>query len=279
MRSIARPAGDHRERGRRRRHDRRRPRRSARRPTATRSPSANGRRMSSPARCIRCHTMYLKDFEPVSLLSIAPLWIIARKDLPAKDLTRADRLAQGQSGQGDGRHHRPRQRGRICAVVYFQNRPAPASSSCPIAAPRRLMQDLRRRPDRPRSVPRRRNAVAISRRQHQGLRGADARSAGSRRPTCRPSTRRACPGFTCRSGTACGCPRARRRTSSPSSTRAVVDALADPAVRQRLTELGQEICAARAADAGGARRLPQGRDREVVADHQGGQHQGWSEGE
>ena len=31
---------------------------------------------------------------------------------------------------------------------------------------------------------------------------------------------------------------------------------------------------ARAADAGGARRLPQGRDREVVADHQGGQHRG-----
>jgi tripartite-type tricarboxylate transporter receptor subunit TctC len=31
--------------------------------------------------------------------------------------------------------------------------------------------------------------------------------------------------------------------------------------------------AARAADAGGARRLPTGRDREMVADHQGGQHQ------
>ena len=29
---------------------------------------------------------YLQDFEPVSMLSIGPLWIIARKDLPAKDL-------------------------------------------------------------------------------------------------------------------------------------------------------------------------------------------------
>src|SRR5262249_52891716 len=32
--------------------------------------------------------------------------------------------------------------------------------------------------------------------------------------------------------------------------------------------------AARATDAGGARRAAEGRDREVVADHQGGQHQG-----
>jgi hypothetical protein len=29
------------------------------------------------------------------------------------------------------------------------------------------------------------------------------------------------------------------------------------------------ICAARATDAGGARRIAEGRDREVVADHQG----------
>ena len=29
---------------------------------------------------------YLNDFEPVSMLSIAPLWIIGRSNLPAKDL-------------------------------------------------------------------------------------------------------------------------------------------------------------------------------------------------
>ena len=36
---------------------------------------------------------------------------------------------------------------------------------------------------------------------------------------------------------------------------AVVEALADPAMRKRLADLGQDVFAARAADAGGARRL------------------------
>ena len=56
----------------------------------------------------------------------------------------------------------------------------------------------------------------------------------------------------CRSGTACGCRRTRPRTWSPSSTPLMVAALADPAVRQRFKDVGQDICAARAADAGGA---------------------------
>ena len=51
---------------------------------------------------------------------------------------------------------------------------------------------------------------------------------------------------------------------------AVVEAFADPAVRKRFADLGMEIPAARAVDAAGAPRPPQGRDREVVADHQGG---------
>src|SRR5882757_4882607 len=29
---------------------------------------------------------YLNDFEPVSMLSVAPLWIVGRSNLPAKDL-------------------------------------------------------------------------------------------------------------------------------------------------------------------------------------------------
>ena len=50
---------------------------------------------------------------------------------------------------------------------------------------------------------------------------------------------------------------------------AAVDALADATARQRFAGLGLEDSHARAADARGARRLPEGRDREVVADHQG----------
>ena len=43
----------------------------------------------------------LKDLTPVARLTLARLWIIGRPDLPAKDLQRTDRLAQGQPGQGD----------------------------------------------------------------------------------------------------------------------------------------------------------------------------------
>ena len=54
---------------------------------------------------------------------------------------------------------------------------------------------------------------------------------------------------------------------------AVVTALADPNVRKRMTEQGTRF-PARATDATGTRRPPQGRDRQVVANHQGGEHQG-----
>ena len=55
---------------------------------------------------------------------------------------------------------------------------------------------------------------------------------------------------------------------------AVVSSLADPGIRQEARRSLAGDFSARAADAGGARRLPEGRDREVVADHQGGRHQG-----
>ena len=69
------------------------------------------------------------------------------------------------------------------------------------------------------------------------------------------------------SGTRCGRRRARRRRSSPSSTAAVVAALADPTVRERFADQGQDIPPARKQTPRGAPRPPEGRDREVVADH------------
>ena len=49
--------------------------------------------------------------------------------------------------------------------------------------------------------------------------------------------------------------------------------LADPAVKARFTELGLDVASPAAADAGRSRGLPEGRDRQVVADHQGLRHQ------
>ena len=55
---------------------------------------------------------------------------------------------------------------------------------------------------------------------------------------------------------------------------AVVEALNDLAVRQRLVDLGQEIFPREQQAPEIARNFPQGRDRQMVADHQGGRHRG-----
>ena len=54
---------------------------------------------------------------------------------------------------------------------------------------------------------------------------------------------------------------------------AVVDALADPAVRERLTELGMEIPPREQQTPEALLRAAKGRDREMVAGHQGRRHQ------
>ena len=54
---------------------------------------------------------------------------------------------------------------------------------------------------------------------------------------------------------------------------AVADAFDDPAVRARLTEQGHDIPTRQTAHARSARRAPQGRNREMVAGHQGRRHQ------
>ena len=53
---------------------------------------------------------------------------------------------------------------------------------------------------------------------------------------------------------------------------ATVEALADPAIQKRFTELGLDVAPRDAADAGRTGRVPEGRDRQMVADHQVGRH-------
>ena len=52
----------------------------------------------------------LNDFEPVALVAAQPLFIIARKAMPAKDLTELARLAEGEPGQGHAGDRRDRRR-------------------------------------------------------------------------------------------------------------------------------------------------------------------------
>ena len=81
------------------------------------------------------------------------------------------------------------------------------------------------------------------------------------------------PGFYISVWTALWAPAGTPKATVARLNAAVVEALANPAVRARLADLGQDIPPLRSADAGRARRAAKGGDREVVADHQGGQHQ------
>ena len=83
---------------------------------------------------------YLGDFEPVSLISTAPLWI-ARSDLPAKDLkeliawlkANPDKASAAITGLGSGIH--------MC-LVYFQNMTGTRFPLAPYRGAAPLMQDM-----------------------------------------------------------------------------------------------------------------------------------------
>jgi tripartite-type tricarboxylate transporter receptor subunit TctC len=84
---------------------------------------------------------YLVDFEPVSMLSIAPLWIIGRNNLPAKDVkeliawlkANPDKASAATTGLGSGIH--------MC-LVYFQSMTGTKFPLAPYRGAAPLMQDL-----------------------------------------------------------------------------------------------------------------------------------------
>jgi tripartite-type tricarboxylate transporter receptor subunit TctC len=84
---------------------------------------------------------YLNDFEPVAMLSIAPIWIIGRNGLPAVDLNQLiawlkanpDKASAGTTGLGSGIH--------MC-LVYFQNMTGTSFPLAPYRGASPLMQDL-----------------------------------------------------------------------------------------------------------------------------------------
>jgi tripartite-type tricarboxylate transporter receptor subunit TctC len=84
---------------------------------------------------------YLKDFEPISMLSIGPLWIIGRKDFPAKDMkeliawlkANPGKATAGTIGAGSGIH--------MC-LVYFANKTGTQMQFVPYRGAAPVMQDL-----------------------------------------------------------------------------------------------------------------------------------------
>ena len=215
----------------------------------------------------------LKDFEPVALLPIALTLIVGTTALPANNLAELiawlkanpDKATAGTVGAGSPSH---------VSGITFQNETGTRFQLVPYRGGAPATQDL--------------VAGQIDMRMRRGvetlpyLRSRQDRgfavlaktplAGGARHPDHRRG--RACRDCTFvveRAVGAEGHAQGDHRASSmPPSRRR----LADAAVRQRISNLGQEIPPTRAADAGGARRVSPGRDRQVVADHQGGKHQG-----
>ena len=184
-------------------------------------------------------------------------------------------MAQGQSRQGDARHRRRRLRASTSAASISRRSPAPASSSCRIAPARpTIMRDLVAGhidltiDQAITALPYIRNG------QVQGLRGHRQQAARLRarypdrgRGRCAGRLHLDLVRHVGAEGHADGGDREVHGG-------AAMDALADPAVRERLADLGQEIPPPEQQTAAGARRASEGRDREMVAADQGSEHQG-----
>jgi tripartite-type tricarboxylate transporter receptor subunit TctC len=182
---------------------------------------------------------YLQDFEPVSMLSIGPLWIIARKDLPARDLRELIAWLKANPGKASAATIGPGSGAHMC-LVYFQNMTGTSFQFVPYRGAAPAMQDLL--------------AGQIDLFCPEAGQTLSQYRAGSIKAYSVLTQKRwfAAPDVpTIDEAGVSGlhfpfwhglwAPKGTPRDVIATLNGAVVDALADPAVRQRLTDLGHEI--------------------------------------
>jgi tripartite-type tricarboxylate transporter receptor subunit TctC len=182
---------------------------------------------------------YLTDFEPVSMLSVGPLWIIGNKDLPPKDLkeliawlkANPTRGATGTTGIGGGIH--------MC-MVYFQNKTGAKFPLVPYRGAAPIMQDLLAGqidlscPEAGQTLPQYRAgsikayAVLTQKRWFAAPEVPTIDEAGV-------------PGLHFPFWHGMWAPKGTPKEVIAAINAAVVEALADPAVRQRFADLGHEV--------------------------------------
>ena len=182
---------------------------------------------------------YLNDFEPVSMLSVAPLWIVGRSNLPAKDLpeliawlkANPDKASAATTGLGSGIH--------MC-LVYFQNMTGTKFPLAPYRGAAPLMQDMLAGqidlscPEAGQTLPQYRagniKAYAVLT-QKRWFAAPDV-------PTIDEA---GVPGLHFPFWHAIWAPKGTPKDVIARLNAAVVETLADPGVRQRFNELGHEI--------------------------------------
>ena len=237
--------------------------------TATRSCSTTSANATAPALYRKLPYDTIGDFEPIGLINDVPMTLVARKDFPPNGPPGADRLRQGEQGQGHLRQRGPR-RGvpPLRHAVHERDRHRPDDGAVQGHGP-----GHERPPGRPGGLhvrPDHQHHQPDQGRQDQGVRRHDEGRGCPRCRRSRPCTRPGCRASRSRSGTPSTRRRARRSRSIDKLARALQEALRDATVKQRFAELGAEPCRGEPRDARGAARPPQGRDRQVGADHQEG---------
>ena len=181
----------------------------------------------------------LTDFDPVSLIVTQPEIVVARKTLPADDLKGLIAWLKANPGQGRTGDVRRRQRRTRCGRVFSEGHRHPVSVR---ALPRLGAGD---------AGPGGRSGGHADRRSSQ-LRAAGARRDGDRPcsdgqdpaaalPDVPTVDEAGLPGFYASVWYALWSPKDTPKAVSARLNAAVVDALADATVRQRLADLGMEI--------------------------------------
>ena len=202
----------------------------------------------------------LKDFEPVALLANNPSVIVSKKDVPAKDLKELiawvkadqDKILVGTSGVGAATHLGGILFEKLTGtrVQFVPFRGTGPSMQALVAGQIDLIFDA--------IV----EFVAAATRGSDQILCRDGTVAGSGSARHSTVARPDCHNFTCRSGMGCGCPKG--------TPKDIIGCHRAPTTRRhRAGDLS-----APAPDTRSAGCLPQGRDREVVADRQGGGNQG-----
>ena len=181
----------------------------------------------------------LKDFEPIALIATQPFLIVAKKTVPANNLTEliawlkanADKVSQGNSGVGTPSH---------VGGILFQNAIGARFQMVPYRSAGLSMQDLvAGQIDVMLDTP----AVSLSQVRSGNIKAyaVTAKTRLAAAPELPTTDEAGLPGFYFSFWHALWVPKGTPKDIIDKLNGAVVSTLADPAIRQKLVDLSQEI--------------------------------------
>jgi tripartite-type tricarboxylate transporter receptor subunit TctC len=208
----------------------------------------------------------LADLAPVSMISASPLMIVGKTALPASDgkeliawlKANPNKASVATVGVGSAAH--------LC-IIYFQNKTATQFQTVPYRGGAPAMQDLVAGQIDLMCAEASQTLPYLRSGKMKGF-AVMSKARWPAAPEVPTMDEVGAPGMYISFWNGLWVPKGTPKDVIGRLNGAVVETLADPAVRRHRTR--PRHCRTRGADAGSARRLPQGRDRQVVPDHQGG---------